>query len=187
MPIVLSTLVSIRSNRTLGLAAWSAAIFLATPTDTSASLAPLAREIAKATTGSPLKRAKVRGSSAVSDRVASSSRRTLRLPGTTMEVFASVSRLAEAASARIDCSWPPTSARPPAMSAEVRRSCRFTSAAVMPSASRRSGFKVTRISRATPPSRSTPPTPFTLCRPRATTSSTNHDRSSGVMAGAEAP
>ncbi len=72
------------------------------------------RETAKATTGSPLNRAKVRGSSAVSAKVASSSSRTLRLPGTTMDVAASVSRLADAASARIDCSCPPTSARPPA-------------------------------------------------------------------------
>ncbi len=122
MPIVLVTLVSIRSKRTSGLAACSASIFLATPTETSASLAPVAREMAKATTGSPLNRAKVRGSSAVSESVASSSSRTLRLPGTTMDVAARVSRLAEAASVRIDCSCPPTSARPPAMSAEVRRS-----------------------------------------------------------------
>ena len=45
------------------------------------------------------------------------------------------------ASVRIDCSWPPSSPRPPAMSAEVSRSWRFTSAAVMPSARSRSGLK----------------------------------------------
>ena len=70
------------------------------------------------------------------------------------------------------------------MSADVRRSWRLTSAAVIPSASSRSGCSVTRISRATPPTRSTPPTPFTPCKVRAILSSTSHDNSAGVIAGA---
>ncbi|MET3862823.1 hypothetical protein ABIC20_000132 [Methylobacterium radiotolerans] len=96
-------------------------------------------------------------------------------------------RVRDAASVRIDCSRPPTSPRPPAMSAEVRRSCRFTSAAVIPSDSSRSGWSTTRTSRATPPTRSTPPTPFTPWSARAILSSTSQERSAGVIAGAFTP
>ena len=78
---------------------------------------------------------------------------------------------------------PPISPRPPARSTFVARTWRLTSPAVTPKASRRSGSSAMRISRVTPPMRLTSETPFTPWSTRTTVSSTNHDSSSGVIAG----
>ena len=68
-------------SSTLGCAFCSSAIFLATSAATTTSLAPLAREMAKATTGAPSRAAKVRGSAVASVTEPSWSRRTLRPRG----------------------------------------------------------------------------------------------------------
>ena len=149
----------------------------------STSLAPLAREIAKATTGWPSSRAKVRGSAArVRRRVPSSSRRTLRPPGSD-DAWWRRGLDGACAGERADGLLARRRSR-----RGRRRGRRWWRAAagsrrppVMPSASSRSGSSATRISRSTPPMRSTWPTPFTPCSARTTTSSTNQDSSSGVM------
>ena len=57
---------SISFSSTSGCAVCSSAIFLATSAATTVSLAPLAREMANATTGAPSSAAKVRGSAVAS-------------------------------------------------------------------------------------------------------------------------
>src|SRR5215211_4409865 len=69
------------SKRVLGWDWRSSPIFFSTASPTEASLAPLARDTEKATTGSPLKRAKVRGSAELSVSIAISSSLTRRPPG----------------------------------------------------------------------------------------------------------
>ncbi len=84
-------------------------------------------------------------------------------------------------STRIDCSLPPTCARPPAASTLIWRSCSLTSAAVTPKDCMRAGSRSTRISRSTPPERLTCATPDTASRRLLIVSSTNQDSCSSVM------
>ncbi len=82
------------------------------------------------------------------------------------------------------CSLLPSVPRPPGRLRLASRSCWLTWAAVMPSASSRSGFSATRISRSTPPTRFTWATPGTDSRDFATVSETNQDSCSVLIAGA---
>ena len=180
------TIESISFSSTSGLAFCSSSILRATSAATTVSLAPLAREMAKATTGQPFSAANVRGSAMASVTVPSWSRRTLRPLGSAIMVAARSSTVCLPASVRMACSRPPISPRPPARSTLVARSWRLTSPAVMPKASSRSGSSAMRISRSTPPMRSICETPFTPCSARMTVSSTNQDSCSCVMPGARA-
>src|SRR3981081_1767096 len=109
----------------------------------------------KATTGWPLRLAKLRASAAPSLTVAISFNLVFRPPGSTMVRLASCATGAAPASVRMACSCEPTWPRPPARSTLLARNCSFTSSAVMPSAISRSGSSETRISRSTPPARVT--------------------------------
>jgi hypothetical protein len=125
-----------------------------------------------ATTGSPLKRAKVRRSAMVSVTVPRSSSRTSPPPNSGIIVPASSLSVLAPASVRIAWSFLPISARPPARSTLVPRKIWLTLTAVRPAACNRSGSSDTSISRSTPPMRSTWATPRTPCSARLTTSST---------------
>ena len=127
-----ATIVSISLISTSGCARRSSSTFLATSAATTVSLAPLAREMANATTGRPSTEAKVRGSAVASATVPSWSSRTLRPLGSVIMVAARSATVCLPASVRIACSRPPMSPRPPARSTWVALSWRFTSPAVMP-------------------------------------------------------
>ena len=125
---------------------------LSTTSATDSSLAPLERNTEKVTTGSPLRRANERCSLASSMTWPRSRQADLAAAGQARSWSRRAPRRVRApASVRIACSWPPTSPRPPPRSTLVARTWRLTSAAVMPSASSRSGSSRTRISRSTPP------------------------------------
>ena len=106
-------------------------MILSTSAATTVSLAPLAREMANATTGRPSRVANVRCSAMESVTEPSWSRRTLRPLGSAIMVPARSSTVRLPASVRMACSRPAISPRPPARSTLVARSWRFTSPAVM--------------------------------------------------------
>ncbi|MHC2613156.1 hypothetical protein ACVMGF_004229 [Bradyrhizobium diazoefficiens] len=110
----------------------SASMRFCTASATFTSLAPLERLMPSATTGSPLKRAKVRRSAMVSVTVPRSSSRTSPPPNSgTMVPARSLSVLAPAR-VRIAWSFLPISARPPATSTLVPRRLWLTLTAVRP-------------------------------------------------------
>ena len=109
---------------------------------------------------------------------------TLGLPPPT-DSSMPASSCAEATVARVrkGCSLPPRSARPPEDSSCTCFNWRLTSAAVMPSASMRSGSSSTATCRSAPPTRVTAPTPRTDSSRLVTVLSTNQLRASSSMLG----
>src|ERR1700730_15790982 len=81
----------------------------------------------KATTGCPLRLAKLCASAAASVTVAISFNFVFRPPGSTIVLLASCSSVAAPASIRMACSCDPTSPRPPVRATFVARRCFFSS------------------------------------------------------------
>ena len=169
---------------TPGCRASSSATRSATCRATFTSEEPRVRSTSKATTGLPSRRAAVRTSALESVTSAISSSRAVRPPGRMMGRARSAATESAEPRVRIDCSLMPSVPRPPGRLMLAARSCSFTWPAVMPRASSRSGFRATRISRSTPPTRFTMATPGMESRDFATESVTNQDRLAWSIAGA---
>jgi len=101
---------------TKGCSLRSAAIARSTSASTLTSLAPLLREISKATTGLPLSSATARRSAVPSVMRAMSLSRTLLPSASGMRRRESSATLATVAMVRTACSPPPMSPRPPGTS-----------------------------------------------------------------------